>query len=356
MKYKYVHILFRNELKFNARIVDLINSKENGFNLKDHVFVTPYQESYEILKKYPNVIYDNQSKNLLNTYANKCDWIIAHSFDNIWTIIGASNYALKKTMYRYWGGGIEGCSEKPGNITNPLRKLFNRYYQSKISKLACIGIANVVDEILIRKFFPDIPIYIMSYSTNGIYESIVAAANATYNNTSTLNVLLGHRGSSEENHIGILKLLSKYENENMKIFIPLSYGDEAYINRVKKYVKDNHLKQVVIIDEFMEYADYCKFLNQMDVAIFDGNSSYALGNISLLLFYKKKIFLNESGVLREAFDHESVPSGTISEIGKMSFEDFAAKVLMEPGVEENLTAHDLDFSLNKWRMVFRAFS
>ena len=41
---------------------------------------------------------------------------------------------------------------------------------------------------------------------------------------STCNILLGNSANSSNNHIDGLRLLKKFNNEKIKIFVPLSYG------------------------------------------------------------------------------------------------------------------------------------
>lgn len=229
-------------------------------------------------------------------------------------------------------------------------------YRRKVESLACIGIANIVDEITIRKIFKTIPLYVMKYSCYGNYEKLIEAKQQSYFSDGSLHVLLGHRGSSEENHIELLRTLKKYEREKIKIYMPLSYGDVAYIEKVKRFVTDSRITYVEIIDQFMEFGDYCKFLNSMDVAIFDGMSSYALGNIGLLLTLEKKIFLNANGVLREAFVHESVPYALISDIGKMTFQEFGTPVVISEQTGASIKAHDIKYGLEKWKCVFSVFN
>ena len=40
-----------------------------------------------------------------------------------------------------------------------------------------------------------------------------------------INILIGNSATETNNHIEVLDLLSKFKNEDIKIYVPLSYGD-----------------------------------------------------------------------------------------------------------------------------------
>jgi hypothetical protein len=357
-KAKYIHIFFRNELKFNGRVIQMINDQSNDFNPKDHLFVTSYQDVYdELVANYKNIEIAPKGINLLNEYASQCKWIIAHSFDNINTVLKANKSALKKTIYRYWGGAISGFQYEKGNVLKNIAKLIvNVFYRSKIKNLAGIGIANTVDVIDIRKTFKDIPLFKVPYAIVGNFASLEKTKSSSKRTDGVVKVLLGHRGGQEENHIQLLKTLSKFDNEKMEIYIPLSYGDKSYIEEIKQYIVDNNLLNVKVLDQFMPYADYGKLLNDMDVAIFNGKTSYALGNIAMLLYLKKKIFLNPGGIIREAFDYENTPYCTIDQIDNMDFASFAKPVYFADGVGDALMVQNMEYNLKRWDDLLKAYN
>lgn len=351
-KVKFVHILFRNELKFNGNVVKMINDPTSGFDPEEHLFVSCYSEQFKVLKEYKNVILDVENTNLINKYGKKYDWIIAHSSRSIKDFLFAKKKYLKKTIFRYWGGGISGYQIVSGeHIKNVVKKGVNKLYINKINNLRGIGIANVVDVIDIERFLKNVRIYPLPYVIRENVNARVRVKNKITNkkkDNMPLNIMVGHRGSTEGNHIAILKILNKFCKENIDIYLPISYGEESYIRKIKQETKDMKGLKIHLIDNFMEYGEYCEFLNEMDIGIFAGNNSYALGNISVLLYYGKKLFLKNSGILKKAFDHEGVPCGIIDDISNMSFEEFASPIIYENGIANNLMAQDIEFYLKNW--------
>ena len=48
------------------------------------------------------------------------------------------------------------------------------------------------------------------------------------NHNSCINIQIGHPSTQVLNHIEVLEDLYKFRDENIRIYIPLSYGDEEY--------------------------------------------------------------------------------------------------------------------------------
>ena len=138
-----------------------------------------------------------------------------------------------------------------------------------------------------------------------------------------LNIMVGHAGNEIDNHINILKKMKKYENNNIMIYIVLSYGNEEYISEVKRYIKNEWSNKVEIIDNFLPIDKYNNLMSKMDIVILDGKKSYALGNIGMLLNLGKTIYLNEDGIIKEAFDKENIPYRCTNEIGNVSYDSFS---------------------------------
>ena len=136
-------------------------------------------------------------------------------------------------------------------------------------------------------------------------------------------VQIGNSATKTNRHIAILRQLSKFKNENIKIFAPLSYGDPIYAKAVIKEGKRIFGKKFVGITGFIKEAEYYQFLNNMDISIFDINRQQALGNIFSLLYLGKKVFLKDNSVLAHYFRTENhCIINTMHEIEQMAFEEF----------------------------------
>ncbi len=354
-KAKYIHIIFRNEAKFSHSLVSFINEPSIGLSSELHLFVTPHKLVYEAIKGYDNVIFDDEKTNLVNKYAPMSDWIICHGHFKSGDIFKIKNRYLNKVIYRYWGGGF-GFQHKKGQIIQNLVKIpANIELRRRFNKFAAIGITKNTDIITLSEKLKIDRYYRMPYTRLRAAEILNHAKNNPPKKDGITNVALYHRGTFEGNHIEILKKLERFGNK-IRIYVPLSYGDKDYIEKVKSYIKENSPENVIVVDEFMEYDEYVQFINKMDVGIFDCTTSTALGNITVYLFLQKKILLNREGVIKKAFDEENIPHGFVDEIDTISFEEFSKMPEYPDGIHYDLMPMGRIRAIEAWKKIMTDFS
>lgn len=323
-KIMYLHILWHNDIKFIPQLVALINQNAELESSK-HFFITPYKDTYEKIKHYPNTkLVDNC--NLINKYGNRSNWIFVHSINGVACgfirFLFIKNKFAKKIIWRTWGHDVLRYHEKEENlfIAN-LKKIYFKLRANKIKKFKLIGIANIVDELRIKEEYKNVKTIFMPYTTDKNIDSM-----KYYFDNMSLNdipkIMVGHYGDALDNHINIIKQLLNYKND-MIISLVLSYGNNEYINNViqeaRKIVDKNHLE---IITDYMDYSDYLKYISTIDVAILSAKHSNALGTLRLLAYYEKKIYLNSSGDIAKGLAFRDCVVNDIQDIGKITFEDF----------------------------------
>lgn len=330
MKYKYIHIFCVEESNYSKRIITFINNYPDDFNSSAHFFVTPYKTVIEALPDNDNILYYREGNgvtaSLVNSYCEKADWIFLHGLPAPKEIINIKNKYLKKIIWRTWGHDIyDPHSVKIDGIRAAIKKLLYIYVDKKISNFKAIGVSNIVDRISVSQILrKEVAIKIVPYPSN------LNILNYVVQEHEGINILLGHSGYPNDNHIGLLTKLEKYRNEDIHIYTILSYGDKEYIGEVEKYVKTNWSDKTTIIKNMLPYEEYVKFLSKIDIAIMDGMKSYALGNLFLLINMKKKIVLNSKGILAKAFDEIKIPYLTTDDLGK-----YSPDILFEPFEYEN---------------------
>ena len=118
-------------------------------------------------------------------------------------------------------------------------------------------------------------------------------------NTTTVKIMVGHQGNSGEHHVELVRQLLKFPENNMRIYLPLSYGNQTYISKVIEELNTIGDDRVIPMTEFLSYDKYLNFLADIDVALIDELSSMALGNLAILVHLKKKIFLHRDGISRD---------------------------------------------------------
>ena len=214
-----------------------------------------------------------------------------------------------------------------------------------------MGISNTVDRIDITKRYGNVKTRYVSYANKAACESRLKIKPYVKKDGEPLNILLGHSGFPNDNHISVLKKLKKYADQNICVHIVLSYGDAGYIEKVKQYAVETLGGKANIISERMPYDEYLEMLSKIDVAVLDGTKSYALGNLGALLFLEKKMVLNIKGVLKEAFDVDGIPYITTEDIGALSFEDFARPFVYEKA-NNGIKYKQYEHYVQNWKNLF----
>ena len=360
----FIHILWHDELKFTTRLIDFFNDKDVALVKSTHIFVTPYYNVYMSLRKHGNIEYyplnRPRSSRIINHFAPKCDYLVLHNICDSLAFFGIRRKYLKKIIWRTWGwdrlGAIPYTRGRLSVLGVFLKYITNHYVINCVNHFAGIGISNNVDKIEIRrKFSKDIPLFRMPYPNKLIDNTFLSNLKKSQKNE-FINVLVGHSGFKDDNHIEILKQLEKFKDNNINVNLILSYGNDDYIKTVKQYVKKNWKSKIKIIEDFLPYQQYLDLLNTMDIAIFDGTYSYALGNIAILLYLKKKIFLNRNGVIAEAFKAEHIPFRYTDSISNMTFSDFSKPIVYDSDSWKKLSIHTYDQCIEEWNDVIKYYA
>ncbi|MBE7032639.1 MAG: hypothetical protein E7406_00240 [Ruminococcaceae bacterium] len=354
-KAKYVHIIFRNEVKFGTRVVKFINDMKEHFDSSEHLFVTPHMVAYEAVKEYDNVILDEEDTNLINKYAPMCRWVICHGHFKASDMFKIKNKYLDKVIYRFWGGNFGFGYKKGQIIQNFIKLVLNADLRRRFNKFAAIGIAKNTDIITLSSKLKNDRFYRMPYTGTESESILEKVRDKGYVSDGIVNVAVYHRGTIEGNHIEILKKLERF-GDRIRIYVPLSYGDKDYIEKVKAYIKENSAENVIIVDKFMEYEDYVTLMNKMDIAIFDCETSTALGNVAVYLFLKKKMILNRNGVIKKAFDEENIPHGFVDELDLISFEEFTKMPEYPEDVHYDMMPLGKKRSIEAWKKILTDFN
>jgi len=111
------------------------------------------------------------------------------------------------------------------------------------------------------------------------------------NNDRAVRILLGNSATVTNRHEEALGWLERYKNNDIRIICPLSYGDMEYGNRVEDYGRSIFGENFIPIRNYMGIDEYSLLLNSVDIAIYNNNRQQATGNIEILGYLGKKIFV-----------------------------------------------------------------
>lgn len=350
-EYDILHVLWFDDLKFFPSFVKMFEESiipNSGLNI---LFITPYYNVYENLKKYNHVKLVNE-KDIVNFFAkSKLIFLHPNCLSKLKTILLPKKIA-KKIVWRTWGHDIRIM-----NTNNPIKAIGYKLYKRKIRQFLAIGVDCEFDIVNVRKVFGDdiSTIQLNYYGTNEQYYSLKKISKEKLKNECGTRVMIGHNGGVADNHLALIKKLQKFKNQNIIFSFPLSYGDKDYI----EYIKEEALKilgkdKVEFVENFMPYEEFARYIKSVDIALLDQEYSNALGNLEMLIYFSKKIFVNRNGDFAKVFNNKNLKVNYCDEIDNMDYDDFIKYNGDESGYFkciENLPLTKKDAALIQWRDI-----
>ncbi len=175
-------------------------------------------------------------------------------------------------------------------------------------------------------------------------------------------IQVGNSSFPYNNHLNTIDSISKYSQENIKVFIPLSYGNAGndYIENYQQQVKDRAYEifdnRVEVITKLMPPEKYNQFLMNMDIGIFNSVRQNALGNIIRLLYIGNKVYINPHNPMYKYFISEGITVHDASELGHISFEEFIKKDEAADNKAWVRRIHHPDVQYDYWKKLFEGIA
>ena len=126
--------------------------------------------------------------------------------------------------------------------------------------------------------------------------------------TCPLRILVGHSCVPNLRHREVLQQLKKLDlPHGTRILLPMSYGKTGYGDEVEREAKKLFGENAEVLREHLQFPDYVKLLWTVDCAVFHTERQIALGNLLMLFYMKKKVFLPRDSVMSKFFRARGVP-------------------------------------------------
>lgn len=273
-----------------------------------------------------NKYLDNKNiKNIFNFFSilkvflclKKNDRIIIHSYSNPYLYLASvcCCWNLSKIAWVIWGGDLYFYNMKK-KIKYKCYELFRKFsikrfgyivtYKSEyaLAKQYYNVIGKNINFLYPMKFF-DVP-QKQSKIKNELF------------------ILVGNSRSMSNEHIEVLNILSKFKDENIRIFVPLSYGDvpEGYVDAVDKVGMEFFGIKYVPIKTIMDLKAYQEFLSSIDIMVCNHKRQEAWGNLFTLLRSGKKVFVRKNTATNIDFTSFGLKFSLTDDIIDMSFDEF----------------------------------
>lgn len=349
---KYIHF-FPYE-KFTAPYIDFINK---NYNSEEHLFVLHGDKSKHPIKKYENTIdigKDFKSKILLLKYLFKSKKIIMHSLSGYLTLLLALNpWLLKKSFWVIWDGDLYNFNKHSKKIEKKLANFTKIFVINNIHGICTLvkGDFDLAEKKfnLKGRYYP--AAYINPIKTDYL-DKIYNEKNIT---KEVINIQIGNSADISNKHFEILNLLSKYRNENIQIYAPLSYGgDLEYIETVKAYGEELFGEKFLPMVDFLSPDIYTKYLADIDVAIFANERQQALGNIFALVYLEKKIYIrNDISTWEYLYKDINVEVFNYNNIKNENFEEFSNSKIKKSNKKNIVKVMNESEIKKKWDLIFK---
>lgn len=319
----------------------------NDLNIKQQKFL--YEKTISIKDCY-------KLKKILSKY----DKIILH------TIPFSSFYEMYFTFFKslmrkfVWistGADLYRYDIKKKNTISPTIKLhYNTKFRKNVSFF--VGIFPPDIDVFKQKITTKVPtLYVpyCCYSKKHPYEFIsrkIITSQEKYETNQPLIIQIGHSSDETVKHKEILDDLVRFSNENIKIILPLSYGDKDYANKIENYAKELFKDKAICLRNFMPFKEYSMQLASIDIFLSKSLRQIGLGNINPLLYYKKKIFLPSKSVMFKFFTNNGIDINNYDTIDDLNFIDFIKQSESDIGKEYIINHYDGDNNYRRWNNLF----
>ncbi|HYV91974.1 MAG TPA: TDP-N-acetylfucosamine:lipid II N-acetylfucosaminyltransferase [Chitinophagales bacterium] len=138
-----------------------------------------------------------------------------------------------------------------------------------------------------------------------------------------LIIQLGNSASLSNNHLGALKALSRFANEDFQIVCPLSYGDRKYAQYVIEIGSKLFGDKFIPVTTYLPKEDYLSLLQCIDIGVMNHRRSEGGANTVMLLAMGKKVFMPDENALNKFLNSNSIHIYSPRNFTKQSFAEFS---------------------------------
>ncbi len=268
------------------------------FPQQDHRYWLTASTDNHGVEKAPDVyIGDNNFWGACRAYAklviqlHSARKVILHGLfePGVVVLLALMPWLLPKCYWVVWGGDLYQYKTSGNSLRSRIKELFRRFVIRRVGHLVTY-IEGDVD--LARKWYGAKGIHheCIMYLSNVVDPrmTITEAADAGRNG---FNILLGNSADPTNNHREALERLLPYKDQDIRIYAPLSYGDQKHAKEVIAQGHEWFGDKFVPMTDFMPFEQYLEFLKSLDIAIFNHQRQQAMGNTITLLGMGKTVFM-----------------------------------------------------------------
>mgnify|MGYP003706683327 CR=1 FL=1 len=305
----------------------------------DHLILIQSEKSFikiHSLPTDPSILICTDTHNFIKNFkrlAEQSQTIILHCYPHTLekTLCIAKDSLLKRCIWYTWGGDFSRT--KNSTLSYVLRVLSRQKSLAEkfVQNIHGVACWNRSDLTLIKSIYRSkAKMYLAKYA--GETEMNEAFNLNIKKPISPIRCLVGNNAKSTNNHLMLLESLSKFKDEDIEIYVPLSYpsGGQEYKNKVCELGTRLFGSKFIPLTDYLEKLEYDKMLHTMSVGVFYQNRQQGGYNMVQLLMSGAKLYLNP----------ESAPAKHFNETGTKTFssldiigETFDSFVYLNEGIK-----------------------
>ena len=141
--------------------------------------------------------------------------------------------------------------------------------------------------------------------------------------------ILGNSSTAELNHLDAVAWMHR-EGVRANLQVPVSYGDRRYTDFLKRSLSFYQGGSIEFVDRYMTINEYLRFLYNADGLIMNNVRPQGYGNIFMMMYLGKKVFLNEKNLSGEELKKKGLiwfPLSQLKENSDMDLQKNRSSVL-----------------------------
>ncbi len=219
---------------------------------------------------------------------NRAEKVILHSlFDRgLLCILALQPWLLGKCCWVLWGGDLYLHQARANNLRS---RTHERLRSFVVGRLGLITTTVPGDYHLAQNWYGAKGKFVhnLMYPSHLFREH--RAADPV--RRAPIQIHVGNSADPSNNHKEIIDKLASLEEQEFLVYAPLSYGPASYRNEIIAYGRQRLGERFFPLTEFMPSQEYDRYMEGIDVAIFNHRRQQGMGNIIALLGMGKTVWL-----------------------------------------------------------------
>lgn len=132
-------------------------------------------------------------------------------------------------------------------------------------------------------------------------------------------LMIGNSATPSNNHMDIIHYLDKI-GIKADLLIPCNYGEPAYTKYLKKASQGYRGGTIEFLEKRLDFHSYLKLIAKADGLVMNNIRPQGYGNIFMMLFLGKPVFLNPSNISNADLTRYGIPWNSTLDLGNFKFD------------------------------------